>query len=62
MTTWRKSTYSGAGEERACVELARLTGTVAVRDSKHPEDGHLSLDGHSFGRLVDRIKSGELDR
>ncbi|MEU0935587.1 DUF397 domain-containing protein [Embleya sp. NPDC005971] len=31
---WRKSTYSGS-EGGNCVEVAPLTGTVGVRDSKH---------------------------
>jgi hypothetical protein len=35
---WRKSTFSGEGENNDCVEVAALTGTsaVAVRDSKQP--------------------------
>ncbi|MFI9006221.1 DUF397 domain-containing protein [Actinosynnema sp. NPDC053489] len=31
---WRKSTYSGAGNN--CVELAVGRGTTSVRDSKRP--------------------------
>jgi hypothetical protein len=31
---WRKSSHSG--DEGACVEMAVLPGTVAVRDSKDP--------------------------
>ncbi|MFC0005821.1 DUF397 domain-containing protein [Micromonospora siamensis] len=31
---WRKSSRSG--DEGACVEMALLPGTVAVRDSKDP--------------------------
>lgn len=30
---WRKSSRSGGGD---CVEIARVPGLVAVRDSKHP--------------------------
>ncbi|SCG70517.1 protein of unknown function [Micromonospora echinaurantiaca] len=31
---WRKSSHSG--DEGACVEVAAIPGTVAVRDSKDP--------------------------
>ncbi|MFI2711820.1 DUF397 domain-containing protein [Micromonospora sp. NPDC018662] len=31
---WRKSSHSG--DEGACVEMAPLSATVAVRDSKDP--------------------------
>ncbi|GAB2500745.1 DUF397 domain-containing protein [Nocardiopsis aegyptia] len=36
---FRKSSYSGAGEN--CVEVADLPCGAAVRDSKAPERGHL---------------------
>ncbi|MGW0503657.1 DUF397 domain-containing protein [Micromonospora sp. NPDC003241] len=32
---WRKSSHSG--DEGACVEVAVVPGTVAVRDSKDPD-------------------------
>lgn len=43
--TWRKSSYStehdGSG---TCVELADLGhGLAGIRDSKHPDSGHLTL-------------------
>jgi hypothetical protein len=38
-TDFRKSTHSGAGED--CVEVADLPCGAAVRDSKHPDAGHL---------------------
>ncbi|WBB56907.1 DUF397 domain-containing protein [Verrucosispora sp. WMMD573] len=34
VTGWRKSSHSG--DEGACVEMAVVPGTVAVRDSKDP--------------------------
>ncbi|MEV6873911.1 Scr1 family TA system antitoxin-like transcriptional regulator [Amycolatopsis sp. NPDC051128] len=40
--TWRKSRYSNASGNN-CVEVARLASSVAVRDSKAPTSGHLSL-------------------
>lgn len=62
MTTWRKSSYSGAGDNRECVELAQLPGAVGVRDSKNPAGRHLTLRGEVFGGLVAAIKSGTYDR
>lgn len=62
MITWRKSSYSGESNSPDCVELARLDGSVGVRDSKHPRHGHLELDRGTLRSLLDRVKSGELDR
>jgi hypothetical protein len=36
---FRKSSYSGAGEN--CIEVADLPCGAAVRDSKNPATGHL---------------------
>ncbi|WP_020669636.1 DUF397 domain-containing protein [Amycolatopsis nigrescens] len=47
---WHKSSYSNANGE-ACVEVAAIPGSMAVRDSKHPEAGHLDFPPaawHSF--------------
>ncbi|WP_028648805.1 DUF397 domain-containing protein [Nocardiopsis sp. CNT312] len=38
-TSFRKSSYSGAGQN--CVEVADLPRGAAIRDSKHPDAGHL---------------------
>jgi hypothetical protein len=40
--TWHKSSHSNA-DNGDCVEVARLASSVAVRDSKAPTSGHLSL-------------------
>lgn len=53
---WRKSSHSGGVNDDACIELASLPSVVAVRDSKNPHLGHLSLSGRQFAGLVDRIK------
>mgnify|MGYP001179501227 CR=1 FL=1 len=37
--TFRKSSYSGVNNN--CVEVADLPLGAAVRDSKHPDHGHL---------------------
>ncbi|MGW3766506.1 DUF397 domain-containing protein [Actinomadura verrucosospora] len=57
---WRKSSYSGMTDNSSCVEIARLTGAVGVRDSKDPGAGSLALSVESFGGLVARIKRDEL--
>ncbi|MEU5988995.1 DUF397 domain-containing protein [Spirillospora sp. NPDC047418] len=62
MAGWRKSSYSGAINDEACVEVVGVGGGVAVRDSRDPEGGRLSVTGDQFGRLLRRIKAGALDR
>ncbi|WUH98785.1 DUF397 domain-containing protein [Spirillospora sp. NBC_00431] len=54
---WRKSSQSTQGTSGECVEVAQLTKAIGVRDSKHPEDGHLTLSRSQFADLVLRIKS-----
>jgi hypothetical protein len=61
MTTWRKSSYSEANTPD-CVEIAELDGVVGIRDSKHWERGHLTVSGEGFRSLVERARSGDLDR
>lgn len=62
MIEWRKSSRSGATGNTDCVELAQLPGVIAVRDSKHPESGHLALDRKRFSSLVTQVKIGQFDR
>ncbi|MGH3243594.1 MAG: DUF397 domain-containing protein [Spirillospora sp.] len=59
MTTWRKSSYSGAGGVEECVEMARLDSGIGVRDSKAPEAGHLSLTPEAFTALLVRVRRDE---
>lgn len=59
---WRKSTRSGSATDEACVELAALPEGVGVRDSKDPDGGRLAMTGDQFGRLLQLIKAGSLDR
>ncbi len=62
MITWRKSSHSGGGGSggQDCVEVARLSGRIDVRDSKAPGVGHLSLSPESFAHLIARTKRDEL--
>ncbi|GAA0940678.1 DUF397 domain-containing protein [Actinocorallia libanotica] len=54
--SWRKSTYSDS-EGGACVELAGVATTVAVRDSKNPEWAALLFGRAAFGALVQVLKA-----
>ncbi|MGW3014467.1 DUF397 domain-containing protein [Streptomyces longwoodensis] len=48
---WRKSSYSGnTGGE--CLEIAALPTLVAVRDSKNPDHGTLTLTPEAFATFV----------
>ncbi|WP_083982224.1 DUF397 domain-containing protein [Actinomadura hibisca] len=55
-TAWRKSSYSGA-EGDNCVELASTPCAVAIRDSKAPEAGHLTMSRDEFARLGEAVKA-----
>ncbi|WP_435216293.1 DUF397 domain-containing protein [Streptomyces sp. bgisy034] len=51
---WRKSSYSGnTGGE--CVEVADLTPRIAVRDSKNPEVGNLTLSPEAYAAFVEYV-------
>ncbi|TNC29004.1 DUF397 domain-containing protein [Amycolatopsis alkalitolerans] len=53
--TWRKSSYSGGGND--CVEVALLADRIGVRDSKNPGAGALSVSPsgwRGFLRVLDR--------
>lgn len=59
MTThgnWRKSSYSGEGDGNECVEVANSPTHVAVRDSKAPSYGTLTVPTDVFATFVDGIK------
>ncbi|WP_433143440.1 DUF397 domain-containing protein [Actinomadura nitritigenes] len=60
---WRKSTRSGTGGAggEECIEVAALVAGRAIRDSKAPEAGHLTLSPGTFAQLIDRVKRGDLN-
>ena len=41
--TWRKSSFSQGNTNSDCVEIAKTPAVTAVRDSKNPEGGTLTL-------------------
>ncbi|MFG2003842.1 DUF397 domain-containing protein [Spirillospora sp. NPDC048911] len=61
MVEWRKSSRSAAGEDKHCVELARVHDAVAVRDSKKPGDGYISFVAADWRRFVGAVKAERYD-
>lgn len=57
---WRKSSYSGGGND--CVEVAFLPGGTVVRDSKNPGGGMLRMTASEWDVLLTAARSGALDR
>jgi hypothetical protein len=57
--TWRKSSYSGGGNQ--CVEVATLDGAYAVRDSKNPAAGHLAFSAPDWMAFLAAVKRGSFD-
>lgn len=52
-----KSDRSGYG---GCVEVARAPELAAIRDSKHPEHGHLGFAAREWAAFLAAAKCGEL--
>lgn len=56
---FRKSSYSSAyGQD--CVEVAEAPSGAAVRDSRHPEAGHLVVPAAEWAALLGAVRTGEL--
>ncbi|MFF0201163.1 DUF397 domain-containing protein [Streptomyces sp. NPDC005017] len=51
---WRKSSYSGSNGGE-CLEVAEKPDAVAVRDSKNPAHGTLSLSREAWNAFVDSV-------
>ena len=54
---WRKSTHSSA--VAACVEVADLDGTHAVRDSKDPSGPALMVTPAGWSAFTTGVRAGE---
>lgn len=58
--SWRKSSYSNAGDN--CVEVAALAGGgKAVRDSKRPTEGALLITWPAAHSWLTDVKTGRYD-
>lgn len=57
---WHKSSYSGANGN--CVEVARVSDTVAIRDSKDPHGPALTFTPGEWEAFIRGAKAGEFDR
>jgi hypothetical protein len=55
MITWRKARKSD-DQGGACVEVARFSEAVAVRDSKDPDGPKLLLTPHTFQTILHNLK------
>ncbi|MEV2275483.1 DUF397 domain-containing protein [Nocardiopsis sp. NPDC049922] len=53
-TNFRKSSYSGHGQN--CVEVGSLPCGAAVRDSKHPANGHLPFPAAEWDAFLATAK------
>ena len=53
---WRKSSYSGSGNDDNCVEVAFLPTTVAVRDSKSPTSTPLTFPATPWSHFVAEVR------
>lgn len=57
---WKKATRSA--HNGGCVEIAaNLPGIAAVRDSKRPESGALTVTKASFGTFLTDTRNGRHD-
>ena len=59
--TWRKSSHS-TQEGGQCVEVADLQLTLGIRDSTDPHGPVLQFGRDAVASLLNRIKTGQLDR
>lgn len=56
---WRKSSRSGG--QGQCVEIAHLSATTAVRDSKNPAGPVLAFAPDVFGAFLKTAKRDQLN-
>lgn len=59
LTAWRKSSYSGSGNN--CVELSLWPWQAGVRDSKNPDGPLLTFGRAELARFLAVAKAGRLD-
>ncbi|MFB6551403.1 DUF397 domain-containing protein [Streptomyces sp. NPDC056405] len=54
---WQKSSYSEGCDGNTCVEVAPLRTRVAIRDSKDPSLGMVTVPVGSFTALIQSLKT-----
>jgi len=56
---WRKSSYSGSTQHTEnCVEAAAIPGgMVAVRDSKAPSAGYITVSPAAWRQFLDQVRN-----
>lgn len=52
---WRKSSYSGGSGSANCVEVAKTTRAVLVRDTRDPDGTTLTLSGNTWQEFLARL-------
>ncbi|MET7355935.1 DUF397 domain-containing protein [Streptomyces mirabilis] len=55
---WFKSSYSSGNDGNSCVEIATVTGTVHVRDSKNIDGPRLALTPDAWTAFVPYASEG----
>lgn len=50
---WRKSSYSGQGQD--CVEVDPCADEVGVRDTKDRDGGQLAVPGSAWNALLNQL-------
>lgn len=53
---WRKSSYSGPGDGNSCVEISDRRTHIAIRDSKAPAHGTLTVPTEAFATFIEALK------
>ncbi|MEU3184698.1 DUF397 domain-containing protein [Streptomyces sp. NPDC006923] len=57
---WQKSSFSGADDNQNCVELARASGQIMMRESDAP-DVVVTMSREKLRAFLLGIKAGEFD-
>jgi hypothetical protein len=60
VATWHKSSYSLPTNDD-CVEVAKLDGGCAVRDSRDTAGSVLTFDGNTWRAFLHDVKQGHHD-